>query len=216
MTDRRTATRPPRPHLEPARQGDAEQLQFLASYNPDALDGDSDLASIVRFAARLCETSVAAVTVTGQEKERFLIHLGSAVREIPREIAFCPHAMANEGTLVVPDAGLDPRFASNPNVVGGPRIRFYAGQPLISREGVAIGTLSVIDTVPRPDGLTDLQRDGLVVLADAVMLRLRAHRKQLAVDREIQTREEYLHRLADSIPAIAWSATPDGQFDYFI
>ncbi len=215
MTDRRTATRPPRPHAAPARQADAEHLQILASYAPEALEGDPELATIVRFAARLCETSVAAVTVTGQESERFLVHLGSNVREISREIAFCPHAMASEGALVVTDATKDARFADNPNVIGGPRIRFYAGQPLISREGVALGTLSVIDAAPRPEGLTELQREGLAVLADSVMLRLRAHRKQLAVEREVQKSEEYLHRLADSIPAIAWSATPDGHFDYF-
>jgi PAS domain S-box-containing protein len=215
MTDRRIATRPPRPHTRPAPQADAEHLQILASYNPEALEGDPELAAIVRFAARLCETSVAAVTVTGQEKERFLVHLGSAVREISREIAFCPHAMASGGPLVVNDATNDPRFADNPNVIGGPGIRFYAGQPLVSSEGVAIGTLSVIDTAPRPQGLTELQREGLEVLAGAVMRRLRAHRKKLAVEREVEAREEYLHRLADSIPAIAWSATPDGHFDYF-
>jgi PAS domain S-box-containing protein len=215
MNDRRTATRPPRPRTAPAPQANAEHLQILASYNPDALEGDPELAAIVRFAARLCEASVAAVTVTGQENERFLVHLGSAVREIPREIAFCPHAMAGEGTLVVTDAASDARFAGNPNVIGGPRIRFYAGQPLISGEGVALGTLSVIDTAPRPAGLTQLQREGLAVLADAAMLRLRAHRKTLEVEREVEAREEYLHRLADSIPAIAWSATPDGHFDYF-
>lgn len=215
MTDRRIATRPLRPQTRPASQADAEHLQILASYNPEALEGDPELGAIVRFAARLCETSVAAVTVTGQEKERFLVHFGSATREIPRDIAFCPYAMASGNLLVVNDPTKDPRFADNPNVVGGPGIRFYAGQPLISTEGVAIGTLSVIDAAPRPQGLTELQSEGLAVLADAVMLRLRAHRKQLAVNREVEAREEYLHRLADSIPAIAWSATPDGHFDYF-
>jgi PAS domain S-box-containing protein len=196
-------------------RADAEHLQILASYAPDALEGDPELAAIVQFAARLCETPVAAVTVTGPERERFLVHHGSSVREISREIAFCPYTMAGDETMEVPDAMLDSRFANNPNVVGGPRIRFYAGRPLITGEGVAIGTLSVIDSTPRPDGLTDLQREGLAVLADAVMLRLRAHRKKLEVEREVQAREEYLHILADSIPAIAWSATPDGHFDYF-
>jgi PAS domain S-box-containing protein len=190
-------------------------LQILASYAPDALEGDSELAAIVRFAAHLCRTPVAAVTVTGPDHERFLVHHGTTVREIAREIAFCPYAMAGEGTMEVPDATADPRFAENPNVTGGPKIRFYAGQPLIGGEGVAIGTLSVIDSTPRPDGLSELQREGLAVLADAVMLRLRAHRKKLEVERETRAREEYLHILADSIPAIAWSATPDGHFDYF-
>ncbi|MGZ3258828.1 MAG: GAF domain-containing protein, partial [Croceibacterium sp.] len=190
-------------------------MKILASYAPDALEGDPDLAAITRFAARLCQAPVAAVTVTGPENERFLTHHGSALREIPRDIAFCPHVMACGQTMVVPDAREDPRFANNPNVLGAPHIRFYAGQPLISSEGVALGTLSVIDSTPRPEGLTELQRDGLMVLADAAMLRLRAHRKELAAEREAEAREEYLHILADSIPAIAWSATPEGHFDYF-
>ena len=215
MTDRRSAARPPRPLMAPARQANAEPMQILASYAPEALEGDPELAAITRFAANLCEAPVAAITMTGEESERFLVHYGSDLREIPREIAFCPHVMAGLRTMEVPDAVADARFADNPHVIGGPRIRFYAGQPLISTEGVAIGTLSVIDSAPRPGGLTALQREGLTVLADAVMLRLRAHRKKLAVEREAETREEYLRRLADSIPAIAWSATPDGHFDYF-
>jgi PAS domain S-box-containing protein len=190
-------------------------MQIVASYASDALEGDAELAAITRFAARLCETPVAAVTITGAEQERFLVHHGSSLREIPREIAFCPHVMSGAGTTVITDATVDPRFATNPNVTGGPGIRFYAGHPLIGAEGIAIGTLSVMDSVARPAGLTELQREGLQVLADAVMLRMRAHRKKLEVEREARTREEYLHILADSIPAIAWSATPDGHFDYF-
>jgi PAS domain S-box-containing protein len=201
--------------MAPAPRAKGEHLQILASYAPDALEGDSDLAAITRFAARLCQTPVAAVTVSGAERERFLVHYGSNLREIRSDIAFCPHVMATGGTMIIPDATADARFAGNPNVKGGPGIRFYAGQPLITTEGVAIGTLSVMDSVVRPAGLTELQREGLAVLADAVMLRLRAHRKKLEVEREARRNEEYLHVLADSIPAIAWSATPDGHFDYF-
>ena len=116
---------------------------------------------------------------------------------------------------VWPDVAEDARFANYPTVAGPPYVRFYAGQPLITPEGVAIGTLSVVCTRPKPDGLDSLQREGLKVLADAVMLRLRAHRKKLEVEREAEAREAQFRTLADSIPAIAWSATPDGQFDYF-
>jgi PAS domain S-box-containing protein len=215
MSSAELSPRAARPPMAPAPRVAAEHLQILASYAPEALEGDPELAEIVRFAARLCETPVAAVTVTGENHERFLVHQGFGVRAIPREIAFCPYAMAGEDTMVVPDASVDPRFANNPNVAGGPKIRFYAGQPLIGGEGVAIGTLSVIDTAVRPAGLSELQREGLAVLADAVMLRLRTHRKTIEMERETRAREEYLHILADSIPAIAWSATPDGHFDYF-
>jgi PAS domain S-box-containing protein len=190
-------------------------LRILASYAPDALEGDADLAAIVHFAARLCEVRVAAVTLAGKESERFLVQQGSALGEIPREIAFCGHVIENGQMVEVRDATTDPRFAENPHVLGPRHLRFYAGHPLISSEGAAIGTLSVIDTVPRPDGLTDLQKEGLAVLAQAVMLRLSAHRKKLEVEREVEAREEMFRNLADSIPAIAWSATPEGHFDYF-
>ena len=190
-------------------------MQILASYAPDALEGDSELVAITRFAAHLCQTPVAGVTVAGHDSDRFLAHHGSTLREIAREVAFCPHAMEGKDLFEVRDTAADPRFADYPSVKGAPHIRFYAGQPLISSEGVALGTLSVIGGEPRPDGLNDLQREGLAVLADAVMLRLRAHRKQLQVQREAEAREKDLRTLADSIPAIAWSATPDGHFEYF-
>ena len=190
-------------------------MHVLASYAPDTLEGDEELAHITRFAAQLCQVPVAAVTVTGVDHERFLVHHGSSLRQIAREVAFCPYAMEGRETMVVPDAALDPRFADNPGVTGAPHIRFYAGHPLISPEGVALGTLSVIDSEPRPGGLTDLQREGLAVLAEAAMMRLRAHRKLLAVQHEAELRERELRALADSIPAIAWSATAEGEFEYF-
>ena len=109
MTDRRSAARPPRPLMAPARQANAEPMQILASYAPEALEGDPELAAITRFAANLCEAPVAAITMTGEESERFLVHYGSDLREIPREIAFCPHVMAGLRTMEVPDAVADAR-----------------------------------------------------------------------------------------------------------
>ena len=190
-------------------------MRVLASFAPDALEGDAELTAIAEFAAHLCEADVAAVTLVGETSDRFLIHHGTDRQEIPREHAFCPHAMEGRDTLVVPDVTEDARFADYPTVTGPPYVRFYAGQPLITSEGVAIGTLSVVCTRPKPDGLSALQCEGLKVLADAVMLRLRAHCKKLEVEREAEAREAQFRILADSIPAIAWSATPDGHFDYF-
>lgn len=215
MINSRPTSRASAQPSSPAFPAAGEQLQLLASYAPDALEGDSDLAAVTRFAAHLCQAPVAAVTLAGQDNDRFLVHHGSTLREIPREIAFCPHAMEGTDLMEVPDAAEDPRFADNPSVKGPPHVRFYAGQPLISPEGVALGTLSVLDTVPRPGGLTELQREGLAVLAEAVMLRLRAHRKQLVMQREAEAREGELRTLIDSMPAIAWSATPEGHFEYF-
>ena len=190
-------------------------MRILASYSPDALEGDAELTAIAEFAAHLCQADVAAVTLVGETNDRFLVHHGSTQREIPREQAFCPHAMEGRGTMVVPDVTADARFAGYPTVTGPPHVRFYAGHPLITSDGVAIGTLSVIGSTPKPEGLSELQREGLTVLADAVMLRLRAHRKKLEVEREVEVREAQFRTLADSIPAIAWAADAQGKFEYF-
>ena len=209
------SSRPVKPRKTAASGGRAEHLQILASYAPDALEGDAELAAITRFAAHLCGADIAAITVAGGARESFLASHGTPRREIKREVAFCPHAMKQTGTLVVPDASKDSRFADYPSVKRAPRIRFYAGQPLITPEGVAIGTLSILDHEPRPEGLTEVQREGLEVLADAVMLRLRAHRKRLEIVREAEAREAQFRTLADSIPAIAWTADAEGKFEYF-
>ncbi len=193
-----------------------EHLRIIASYAPDSLEGDPELAQIIDFAARLCDAPVAALTRAGAEYDRFLVQQGGApLQEISRDVAFCPLVIAAGGLVEITDALLDPRLADNPNVHGEPFVRFYAGFPLVTREGVAIGTLSVLDRSPRPAGLTSLQRHGLEVLANAAMLRLRSHRKQLAVEREAERRETQLRVLADSIPAIAWSADAQGRFEYF-
>jgi PAS domain S-box-containing protein len=200
---------------EPALSGEAERAEVLRAYGVDALEDDPQLSAIVHFAAQLCGTEVALVSLVEEERQRFLAREGLAVRETPRSTSFCAHAMMLGEVMEVPDATQDARFAENPLVTGPQNIRFYAGQPLISGEGAPLGALCVIDSAPRPGGLTDLQREGLAVLAGAVMQRLRTERVALAARRELDASEAYLHILADSIPAIAWSATPDGHFDYF-
>ncbi|OYW47284.1 MAG: hypothetical protein B7Z08_05855 [Sphingomonadales bacterium 32-68-7] len=192
-----------------------ERLRVLADYGFDSLEDDPELEQITRFAAKLCEAPVALVSLVEQERQRFLARAGIEARETSREVSFCAHAMRREGVMEVLDAVRDPRFAENPLVIGPPYIRFYAGQPLVSEEGVPLGSLCVIDSEPRPDGLTAFQREGLAVLGQAVMRRLRSRRHSRAAQREVDERDLHLRSLADSIPAIAWSATPDGQFEYF-
>ncbi len=117
--------------------------------------------------------------------------------------------------MVVPDATADARFADNPLVTGPPHIRFYAGMPLVSEEGEPLGSLCVIDSAPRKDGLTALQRQGLTVLTAAVMRRLRARRADLRSARELERSDARLKAMADSIPDIAWSAGSEGRPNYF-
>jgi PAS domain S-box-containing protein len=209
------ALRPAGPVPAPDFAGEAERIRALREYSLDSLDDDPELASIAKFTAKLCKAPVALVSLVEEERQRFLAAEGLEAKETPRDISFCGHAMLGEGLMEVRDAALDPRFAANPLVSGEPHIRFYAGQPLKSEEGLPLGTLCVIDTVPRPDGLDAFQRDGLEVLAQATMRRLRSRRHSTAARREQEERVAYLHTFADSIPAIAWSATGNGEFEYF-
>jgi PAS domain S-box-containing protein len=199
----------------PASPEEAERLRVLRAYSLDSLQDDPELAQIAAFAAKLCEAPVALVSLVEEERQRFLAREGIDATETPRDISFCTHAMLRDKMMEVRDALLDPQFAHNPLVTGEPNIRFYAGQPLKSEEGLPLGTLCVIDTAPRPQGLTAFQREGLEVLAQATMRRLRSRRHSTQARREQEEREAYLRTFADSIPAIAWSATPDGHFEYF-
>lgn len=199
----------------PAYCGEDKRLGVLASYGLDDLEGDAELTRIVGFAARLCEAPICLVSLVEEERQRFLAKVGLEVDETPRPTSFCAHTMQLDRPMVVPDARLDPRFDDNPLVTGAPHIRFYAGAPLISVEGAPLGALCVIDTKPRPEGLTALQEDGLNVLARAVMQRLMMERQDRAAIEALAKRERELRTMLDSVPGIAWSADADGNFDMF-
>ena len=187
---------------------------MLASYGGRELVGDEELQSIAAFAARLCDAPMAMVTVVEEEHQRFLARIGLASDTTPRSTSFCAHAMLGSDPMVVPDAREDERFAHNPLVTGEPHIRFYAGQPLISAEGAPLGALCVIDQQTRSAGLTELQREGLAVLAQAVMRRLAQRRLGRHVNATLQRSERQLQRMIDSVPGIAWRADDQGNFTY--
>ena len=92
---------------------------------------------------------VALVSLVDADRQWFKSHRGIAARETPRDMSLCAHAILGDELLQVPDALADDRFADNPLVVGGPRMRFYAGMPLVLRSGARVGTLCVADTRPR-------------------------------------------------------------------
>lgn len=214
MTVLPTEIRPARPRSDLPPVGEGRD-QVYEAYHFESLEGDPELDALVRFVARLCEAPVALVGLLEHDRFRFLARVGTDAKESPYSTSFCAHVMLGDELMQVPDAQKDPRFADSPLVVGEPFVRFYAGYPLVSEEGLPLGALAVADTAARPEGLSDLQREGLAVLAQSVMRRMRSRRQSLAARREASEREAYLHTLADSIPAIAWSATADGHFDYF-
>ncbi|WAJ31009.1 GAF domain-containing protein [Antarcticirhabdus aurantiaca] len=156
----------PVPHDEEAR------LAALATMAVINTPPDRAFDIIVDLAAHLFEVPIALVSLVGRDRQVFKARVGLDVCETGRDVSFCAHAIVRrDEVLVVPDARRDPRFASNRLVTGDPHIRFYAGAPLIGLAGQPIGTLCIIDRVPRPD-LSEHQRATLQKLARMVILRM--------------------------------------------
>ena len=151
---------------------DREQrrLAALADYAVMDTPREASFDELATLAARLCDVPVAVVNLVGEKRQFFKAEVGLNLREMPLESSFCARALDEDDDLVVADATRDPRFARNPLVVGPPHIRFYAGVLLKTAEGLAIGTLCILDYRPRE--LTDLQHEALRVLARQVMAQL--------------------------------------------
>lgn len=123
---------------------------------------------IAEMAAVMCNTPIALISLVDERRQWFKSAVGLTVRETPRHLAFCAHAIqAPEQTMVVPDTLQDPRFVDNALVTGDPNIRFYAGVPLVTSTGFALGTLCVIDRQPRE--LTEGQAAYLEFMAREVV-----------------------------------------------
>ncbi len=156
------ATQVPVPTTEDARL-DALRTYAVLDTLPEAAYDD-----ITFLASQICDTPIALVSLIDGERQWFKSRVGLDVTETPRDQAFCAHAIMEPGELmVVSDAQLDERFADNPLVTDAPDIRFYAGAPLATSDGHGLGTLCVIDRVPRM--LSDCQLKGLRALSRQVM-----------------------------------------------
>lgn len=148
----------------PVRDDEAARLRALA--RTGLLDTPTDPAfdRLTRLASIIADTPVSLLSMLTSRRQWFKSRRGFQPSETPREWAFCSHAILGDDILVVEDALQDERFRDNPLVTGGPHIRFYAGCPVRTPDGHAVGTLCVIDTQPR--SLGDTQKEGLHALAE--------------------------------------------------
>ena len=150
-----------------------------------------DLAAL---AASICVAPMALVSLVDERRQWFKCRIGFPLEETAREHSFCTHALSGDAPLVVEDAAEDPRFSDNPIVVGPPWVRFYAGAPLVLSDGAVLGTVCVLDTVPRR--LTEDQTRALQVLARQVAGEIERRSREQAL-RESEARHRQLSRLRD-------------------
>jgi len=170
------------------------RLQSLESFRIlDSLPEQS-YDDIVTLASHICGVPIALISLIDSERQWFKAKVGVEVQQTPREQAFCAHAILNPADIMeVPDATLDPRFANNPLVTGEPSIRFYAGAPLVTPSGSALGTLCIIDRVPRR--LTPPMAKALKALARQVVRLLELRRALDELETLAQAQQERQQQL---------------------
>ena len=150
------------------------RLERLRQYKVLDTAAEQAFDDITKMAADVCKTPISLLTLIDRDRQWFKSNIGLSVKETSRDIAFCAHAILQPELFVVPDALADDRFARNPLVTHDPNIRFYAGMPLVTPDGHALGTLCVIDRVPR--ALSEDQATRIKALAKSAMLLLEMRR----------------------------------------
>jgi PAS domain S-box-containing protein len=190
-----------------ARYGRVSEATRLASVRAlaPAIPADANVLNhAVDAAAALSRCPISLITLLGEDMQWIKASRGwTGGRETSREVAFCAHTIRSPTALVVPDALVDARFARNPLVLGAPHIRFYAGVPLVLRDGAAVGALCVIDRNPR--SLSDAEVSGLVSLAAMVTALLQTARDRadlVAAQEEAASRSAQLRTVMDAVPIL--------------
>jgi PAS domain S-box-containing protein len=209
-----------RPMKAPLPTNEEPRLEALRKL--DILDSEPEQAfdDLTRLAARVCETPIAMLSLVDKHRQWVKSKVGLEVTQTPRDVSICAHAILEPEALVVQDLSADPRFADNPFVAGPPGLRFYAGAPLLTKEGYALGTLCVSDRVPHD--LSDEQRSLLQSLARqaAAQLELRREVRDLAqviaerdeAQKELRSSEQRLQAILDSTTAVVYAKDREGRY----
>ncbi|RBH92138.1 GAF domain-containing protein [Xanthomonas oryzae pv. oryzae] len=162
---------------------EASRQQVLDGYRIVGSLPEDTYQDVVQVAASLCDTPIALMSLVDRDRQWFKAQLGLGLQQTDRSQAVCDHAIRSPDQLMeVPDLRKDSRFADISMVTGDTGARFYAGMPLVTEEGVALGTVCALDTEPRT--LTDIQRTGLQALARVTMRLLNERKRDLQLERD--------------------------------
>jgi GAF domain-containing protein len=182
----------------PIPDNETQRLAALREYHILDTAAEQTYDDITALAAYLCDVPIAMISLVDESRQWFKSKLGWNQQETPRDVAFCAHAILQSEPLIVRDALKDPRFADNALVTRAPHIRFYAGFPLTTPEGFALGTLCVIDRKPRQ--ISAEQKLAMQALARQVMALLELRRVSARMA-EVLEKVKTLHGL---LPICAW------------
>jgi PAS domain S-box-containing protein len=185
-----------------------KRLQILNEYQVLDTLPEEELDALTKLAATICDTPIALISLVDEHRQWFKSRVGLDAEEAPREIAFCNHAIKGNDIYEVPNAQENELFANNPLVTGAPDIRFYAGAPLINPEGYKLGTLCVIDTIPRH--LNEKQKETLRILSGFIINQFELRRKSSL----LKESERKYHQLVNDIPDIIYTSDVNGNFTY--
>lgn len=202
---------------------DAKNISLVESYQLLDIPEEKTFDDIAELASEICETPIALVSLVDHDRHWFKSKIGIDIKEVPQSMSFCTHAIQEpEEIFLVTNAASDSRFANNPFVTGESQIKFYAGAPLVAKDGKVLGMLCVLDHKPRE--LSEKQKLSLRVLARQIVTHLemqemiqqmqKSERRRKKVEIELRESETRFKAFMDNSPATAYMKDEHGNYVY--